>query len=131
MFEIKSQEVIDKNTGVHLAFGHYDADSKTVWVRVTNGDKISTLFFDRNGEVRKIEPHKAKPVEAPAPSLVDKIGPDPELPRASDNSVAPRWPADPPKFVPPYIEKRADDARDRDWEKTAPDVNYVDGEKRV
>lgn len=101
MFSIKCQEVVDKNTGVHLAFGDHGKDKSTVWVRITahaepgivgsklarGPDKITTITFHRDGDVINIAPAQVtnqvveqKPHVVPPPK--EPLRPDEKKPKS-------------------------------------------------
>jgi hypothetical protein len=98
MFSIKSQEIADKNTGVHLAFGDHGKDKSTVWVRITarvdGENKITSVMLHRDGDVISIMPvaeaggpEETKPAEQkphfipPAP-VAKPLTPAAEKPKA-------------------------------------------------
>jgi hypothetical protein len=111
MFEVKSHEVTDKHTGVTVAFGEYEADGKTCWMRITappytdgGTPRVSTVFFDRGGEVRTIQVHPAPAVEARhADPAWDKVLQyDPVLNPVRDLEPDPVYPK-PGQGVDPYL----------------------------
>jgi hypothetical protein len=68
-FEIKAQEIHDRNTGVVLTFGEHapvdpslpsgEGKGDTVWVRVSNSrdGTSTTVLLQRGGDVLSMQPH--------------------------------------------------------------------------
>ena len=61
MFSVKEQEIRDKHTGATITLGSHDDDSHTCWLRITASTsaepEITTIFFQRDGDVLSITPH--------------------------------------------------------------------------